>query len=177
MPVQPEDSQGYIWDPRQNRGMAVLRIISAIDPAVIKIAPTDWKEVVRGACEAWEKSGVVAFTQTFGVLDSPDFVEGAVVLKLNESPEAGWNGYCNASIHWVDNLEHSALVWLDPDLTKGVFVDITKEDYVKHLLCHELGHVLGLAHRPDSIMATPGMTGKSLTPTAGDLERVKELYT
>jgi len=177
MTLEPNDSQGYIWDPRQNRGMAVIRIISAVDPAMLKITSADWKEIVRGACEAWEKSGVVAFTQTFGVLDALDFVEGAVVVKLHESPEAGWSGFCNASVHWVDKLEHSALVWIDPDVTKGIFQGITKEEYAKHLLCHELGHVLGLAHRPDSIMVTPGMEGKSLTPTAGDLERVKELYT
>jgi len=175
--IAPSDSQGYIWDPRQNRNMSVIQVISAIDPAQIKIAPADWKALVRGACEAWEKSGVVAFTQTFGVLDSPDFVDGAVVLKLHESPEAGSMGYTNASVYWKDKLEHGALVWLDPDITKGVFVDITKEAFVQYVLCHELGHVLGLAHRPDSIMVTPGMEGKSLTPTADDLDRLREIYT
>jgi len=175
--IDPFDSQGYIWDPRQNRNMAVIRIVSAVDPSVLKIASADWRALVKEACEAWEKSGVVAFTQTFGVLNSPDFVEGAVVIKLHESPEEGWLGFTNADVKWRDQLEHGALVWLDPDITKGTFVDITKEDYVKHLLCHELGHVLGLAHRPDSIMVTPGMEGKSLTPTADDLERLREIYT
>jgi hypothetical protein len=173
--LDPSDSQGYIWDPRLNR-VSVIRVVSAIDPASLKIASGDWRALVKGACEAWEKSDIVAFTQTFGVLDSPDFVEGAVVLKLHQSPDASWGGFTNPDVKWRDGLEHGALVWIDPDITKGVFIDTTKETFVQYLVCHELGHVLGLAHRPDSIMAAPGMAGKSTTPTTGDLDRVKELY-
>jgi len=174
--IAPTDSQGYIWDPRLNR-IAVIRVVSALDPALIHVAAADWRRIVREACEAWEKSGVVAFTQTFGVFDSPDEVEGAVVLKIHESPDDAWMGFTNASVHWRDKLEHSALIWIDPDTTKGMFVGITKEDYLRFVICHELGHVLGLAHRPDSIMVTSGMTGRSLTPTADDLDRVREIYT
>jgi hypothetical protein len=174
--IATTDSQGYIWDPRLNR-ISVIRVISAIDPAAFKIASADWRTLVRGACDAWERSGIVAFTQTFGELDSPDFVEGAVVLKLHESPDAGWGGYTNASVYWKDQLEHSALIWLDPDITKGAFVGITRETFAQYVVCHELGHVLGLAHRPDSIMAATGMDGKSTTPTPGDLDRLREMYT
>jgi hypothetical protein len=175
--IDPSDSQGYIWDPRQNRNMAVLRIISAVDPSVLKITSVDWRALVKEACEAWEKSGVVAFTQTFGVLDSPDHVEGGVVLKAHESPYDAWAGFTNPDVKWRDKLEHGALVWIDPDTTKGSFVGITKEDFVRYIICHELGHVLGLAHRPDSIMAATGMEGKSTTPTTGDLDRLREIYT
>jgi hypothetical protein len=177
--IEPEDSQGYIWDPRQNRNMAVIRVISAIDPTVLKIVSSDWRALIKGACEAWERSGVVAFTQTFGALDSPDFVEGAAVLKLQETEgvyPGGVGGYTNADLKWRDNLEHGALVWLDPDLTKGMFQGVTREAFAQYVVCHELGHVLGLAHRPDSIMAASDMEGKSTTPTAGDLDRLREIY-
>ena len=119
---------------------------------------------------------MVAFTQTFGELDAPDYIEGAVVLKVHESPEESWGGFTNASVMWRDKLEHGALIWIDPDTTKGTFIGITKEDFARFIVCHELGHVLGLAHRPDSIMWTPGLAGRSTTPTTGDLDRLREIY-
>jgi predicted Zn-dependent protease len=175
MSLEFGEAMGHIWDPRQNP-ISVIRVISAVDPAALNIAAADWRTLVRGACEAWEKSGAVAFTQAFGVLDAPDFVEGAVVIKLHESPEEGWSGFTNPQVYWKDGLEHGALVWIDPDSTKGTFPDQTKEARAQFIVCHELGHVLGLSHRANSIMASPGMPGLTQTPTAEDLDKVKELY-
>lgn len=176
--LEPTDLQGSIWDPRLNRGVSVLRVVSNVDPSVLNIAASDWRSLVRTACRLWEPAGVSAFVITFTPADTvADQVEGAVVIKLTESPDGTWAGYTNNSMEWKNNLTQSSLVWLDPDITKGTFQPgITPEGLVQHVLCHELGHVLGLAHRPDSVMATLGMTGKSLVPTAGDLARLAELY-
>lgn len=177
MSLEFSDVMGAIWDPRLNRGVTVLRVVSNVDPQTLNIAASDWRNLVRTACRLWEPSGVVAFVVTFAPTDVlPDQTEGAVTIKLHESPDSTWSGWTNNAMEWKNKLTQSSLVWLDPDLTKGSFIGITREQFVQYIICHELGHVLGFTHRPDSIMASVGMTGRSLIPTPDDIDRLKELY-
>jgi hypothetical protein len=167
------DYQGHLWDPRLNRDVVVLRVLSVVDPKTWGVEPENWRRAVREACDSWERSGICAFIVSFDKdYAGPDYpLDGVVFIRVKELDDVfiddpGHSGYANSYVPWWTCLSSSALVWIDEEaMTAGS---------MRYTLAHELGHVLGLGHldAEDSVMHYNG----AKEPTETDFTVLRELY-
>jgi hypothetical protein len=140
------------------------------------LTTAQWSGYLANAAAAWSNSAVldVAVAPGQGCTPTPDVVE----VCNGDFGDSGWLGLAEV---WVDKNGH--VVQATISLNDPRFVPGTYNDYAKqHVLCQEIGHVLGLGHVHDAASFTcmddvdsindPDWVG----PNAHDYDQLAQIY-
>jgi hypothetical protein len=148
-------------------GVRVVTVYDRSHPRRLGMSRTEWRRLLHEVFAEWEASGVVDFRRSRERVGCNALVHG--IVMCDDRGDFSWavSYFTATDVDLATGTIHSGIIrWSTALPFYG--------SSLRAIMCHELGHSIGLDHAPDGSLSC--MAGDSPYPSDDDIATIQSLY-